>query len=188
MRISQENLTQYVREKIKNNKILHSKIIIDFPMLLQNDYGLAQDCSLTSMTALVQYKKYYPSYSTYQIYDIVEKIALKYGYDGNKKGTYPIFIKKILNEVCSTKSVSTKILKGIGYNYDTIKEQIDKKNPIILSLYKSGNDSYTNHSVTIIGYIEYNGVRMLAVADNWCKSCSYIDYDELSIISQINYL
>lgn len=187
MRISRYDLTQYVKSKTGKTKIIRVKTIAKFPMLLQNNYGLDQDCTLTSITALAQYKNQFPDYKTEDIYSCVEQVALKYGYDGNKRGTNPLVIRNIINKIFLTKS-KIKIFKNLGYNFETIVEQINKNNPIVLSLYKSGNGSYDNHTVSILGYVEYEGAKMLIIADNWYKDYSYIDYDKLSFISQINYL
>ena len=187
MRISRYNLTQYIKSKTKKTKIIRVKTIANFPMLLQEDYGLDQDCTLTSITALAQYKNQFPNQETEKIYSKVEQVALKYGYNGNKIGTIPIVIRNIINKIFSVKS-KVKTFKNLGYNFETIVKQINKNNPIILSFYKSGNDSYNNHTVSILGYVEYEGAKMLIIADNWYKDYSYIDYDKLSFMSQINYL
>ena len=186
MRISTDNILLYLQSKSNETKLIQSKKIKYFPMLLQKNYGELKDCTLTSLTAVLRYKKYF-DLDISEIYKIVESNAKYYGYNGQTYGTICVTIRKIINTICSLKS-TVKYFKNIGFTYNTIKEQIDKNNPIILSLYKSGNNSYSNHTVTIIGYAQYQNSKMLIVADNWYTTQSYIDYDKLSFISQINYL
>ena len=51
-----------------------------------------------------------------------------------------------------------------------------------------GRNYYINHSVIIVGYMEYtSNCKMLIVYDNWDESVSYIDFNKLSKISCINY-
>jgi hypothetical protein len=63
---------------------------------LQNDYGEASDCSITSMTATIRYYLN-NSLAPLDIYNQVERYAKCYGYNGVKRGTNPLTIKKIFN-------------------------------------------------------------------------------------------
>jgi hypothetical protein len=78
--------------------------------------------------------------------------------------------------------------KGIGYDYDYIKKEIDEGNPIVLSMHSDGLDGYKNHSVTIVGYKDYGNAKMIQIYDNWYSSHSYLDYDKLSTISSTHCL
>jgi hypothetical protein len=82
-------------------------------------------------------------------------------------------------------------MKNIGFKFETIKSEIHKNNPLILSVLKDGNDYYKNHSITIIGYELYriNGqlIPMLVIYDNWYSSISYVDYNKMSTIASIHY-
>lgn len=84
-----------------------------------------------------------------------------------------------------------RYLKNIGFNFNTIKKQLDQGNPVIISMMNDGRNVYKNHSIVVIGYnvykIDNRDIRILAVYDNWSREVRYIDYERLSIISSINY-
>ncbi len=161
--------------------------------LLQRNYGQDQDCTLTSMTALLLY--YTKKNSVQDIYNEVERIATKLGYKGNI-GTNPLVIRCLMQNVLKRyqikKTCYSAYLKSIGYTIDLIKKLINKDVPIILNLSNDGRKYYQNHSVLIIGYKEIvlsnkKTMFFLKVKDNWSKETSYIDYSKLSMISSINY-
>ncbi len=185
MRINYQNLIEYL-----GTSNFYVKRLFNIKPLLQNDYGEDNDCTLTSLTTLIHW--YCPVQKPQIIYNIVESIARKYLYKGDK-GTNPIFIKKICDQACSQFDLSyifgSKYGKGIGYTFDFIKREIIyHNNPIILNMWKDGNNCYQNHTVLIIGFVETNNKRLLAIYDNWYPEISYIDYDKLSFISSINYI
>ena len=155
--------------------------------MLQKNFGGSYDCSLTSITALGLFKNNY-NQNADDIYSKVEKIAKKYFYSAEKFGTIPIFIKNIINNAFNVNSKS-KYIKGVGFNWELIKKNIDNKNPMILSISNDGRNYYTNHSVTIVGYREYSptNAKILVIYDNWSNVRSCIDYNKLSCISSINY-
>ncbi len=161
--------------------------------LLQRNYGQDQDCTLTSMTALLLY--YTKKNSVQDIYNEIERIATKLGYKGNI-GTNPLVIRCLMQSVLKRyqikKTCYSAYLKSIGYTIDLIKKLINKDVPIILNLSNDGRKYYQNHSVLIIGYKEIvlsnkKTMFFLKVKDNWSKETSYIDYSKLSMISSINY-
>lgn len=157
------------------------RCITNFTPLLQKDYGKDKDCTLTSITAIL-------GGNPQETYDKVEKIALKYGYNGDTYGTIPIFTKSIIDKASGTKS-KQGYLKNIGYSWKKIQELINNNQSIILSLNKDGRDYYKNHSVVIVGWVILNNkTRLLKIYDNWYLTPAYIDYDKLSLISSINYM
>ena len=194
-KLTSSNIQSYMAEMypkltVKTEK---SKIISSIPALLQKDYGEDNDCTLTSLTAIMMFLT--KQTKANNIYPVVEKIAKQYGYTGST-GTNPLFIKKIFDNVLKSLSVKkisrAKYLKCGGYNFALIKQLINARTPIILSMSTDGRDYYENHSVLIVGYKEYvlsdNKIkRFLIVQDNWNKDKSFIDYDKLSVISSINY-
>ena len=123
-----------------------------------------------------------------QVYAEVEKVARQFHYS-NKFGSIPIFTKSVLDRV-TKKNTHSAYGKGIGYSWSKIKNLVKSNSPIILSLYNDGRNYYRNHSVTIVGYKEYNGgrIKILSIYDNWKDTVSYIDFSKLSTISSINYL
>lgn len=150
--------------------------------LLQRDYGLAQDCTLTCM-ACIWGEEYY---------DEIEKIAEKYGYDGNRSGTNPLTVQRIMTVFMKAHGLKgyacSAYGKGVGWNFNTVKKWIDKSTQLILNMWKDGRGYYNNHSVTIIGYRTYEHGQFLLVYDNWNKAVSMIDYKKLYIISSINWV
>ena len=172
-------------------------VLNDIPALLQKDYGEANDCTLTSLTAIGVFLKKNQKTAN-EIYKVVEHFAKHYGYTGTA-GTNPFVIKRIFDSVLTVLSIrkDTKVryLKNIGYNFSLIKKTLVAGTPLILSMHSDGRQYYQNHSVLIIGYKEYKLSnintqkikRFLMVQDNWTKEVSFIDYDKLSIISSINF-
>lgn len=193
MRISQQNVQKYLKDAYSNTPILQQQRKIDnFTFLLQKDYGEACDCTLTSMTAIVYFLSKNKS-SVEAIYSEVEKLAKKRGYKGSR-GTPLLTIQKVFTDSLKKYGLSkssVKYGKDLGFTFNTIKEQIDKGNPIILSMSNDGRHYYGEHSVTILGYEVYKvgarTVRMLAIADNWNKGFSYVNYEKLSKISTLHY-
>lgn len=150
--------------------------------LRQADYGGEKDCTLTSIVTLYRGDK-----EAEDFYAEVEGAAKTYFYAPNR-GTPYLFIWPILNKATGLKS-SFRFFKHIGFGWQKIKSLIDEQKPFILSMRNDGRDYYKNHSVSVIGYIEYdNGAKMLMIYDNWYRSVSYIDYNKLSFISGINYI
>lgn len=55
-----------------------------------------------------------------------------------------------------------------------------------------GKDYYEHHTVTILGYIEFcdefgHLIYLLQIYDNWHMSYSLLDYETMSIFSEIVY-
>lgn len=198
-RISSLNIQDYIAEMYPELfwGTCYEVVLNDIPALLQKDYGEANDCTLTSLTAIGVFLKKNQKTAN-EIYKVVEHFAKHYGYTGTA-GTNPFVIKRIFDSVLTILSVykDTKVryLKNIGYNFSLIKKTLDAGNPLILSMHSDGRQYYQNHSVLIIGYKEYKLSnistqkikRFLMVQDNWTKEVSFIDYDKLSIISSINF-
>ena len=195
-RLHTANVEEYLKKKYNATTVKQSSFkVLNIAPLVQNDYGEANDCTLTSITTCVNY--YTGSQNDINaIYNYVEKIAKKYGYRGNM-GTFPLFIQCIYNEVlkkfpCSKKKTAQGYLKGVGFNFNTLKNIINKQNPIVLSINNDGRNYYQNHSITIVGYRTYkidnkHTANMLVVYDNWYKQESLLDYDILPVIASINY-
>lgn len=189
--INMINIKDYIYENYnfypQNN--ISQKYISNIIALLQNNYGEENDCTITSITAIIKYFK--PNLQPIEIYNVVEQIAKKYFYSG-EKGTFPLWINNILQKSLNTFNITQKAhsayLKNICYNFNKIKNIINTNMPILLNMNNDGRDFYKNHTVLIIGYYEINNVKMLAIYDNWYNQISYIDYNKLSIISSINYL
>ena len=142
------------------------KQIQSFVPFLQKSFG-NNNCTLTSIMTVL-YNLLNRQYKAEVIYDIIKKNGVKYGYNSDSWGSIPIFTNIVINKSyqdITNKSIKSKVkyFKGIGYNFNTIKEQIDNNNPVILSVNKAGK--YTNHTVVIIGYNEET--NELLIHDNW---------------------
>ena len=210
-RISSGNVKDYLLRKFpqfdKIQSVKSSTIIMD--NLLQKNYGKDNDCSLTSITECVMYH-YMKNKNSYtiekelnaeEVYDTVEQIADKYFYNGDNYGTIPVFIKNIYDETLQHYKINyktkQKYFKNIGYSLSKIKELVDRKIPVIWSIFKDGRDYYNSHTITVKGYQEFEltnsttgtkkHVTMLIIQDHWSKVISYVDFDFISCISAINY-
>ena len=191
-----EDLLPYLVEKYGTDNIMLLKEgeIAKYPKLLQNDYGDANDCTITSITSVICYLTN-NKYSVNKVYDDVVAVATKYFYNGKKSGTNPIFVRKIMAELAKKygikKTSSVKYLTRIMYGFNTVIELINKNTPMVLNLFKDGRDYYYNHSITITGYkvFSVNGKYQyfMQVQDNWHKKAAFVDFNLLGIISSINY-
>ena len=196
-RLEKTNLERYLRETYGEGEIQEiEKLTLPIRGLNQSDYGKLFDCTIVSITIVI---RYYCNYSieTQEIYDFVEKTAKNFLYNGEKWGTAFIVVKPIL-DICLNhfgleKSRKQYLVKErcVGYTFDIIKRQLNLMRPIILSMRNDGRNYYTNHTVTVMGYIMVRvgnrTVPILQVLDNWTKLISYIDYNKLSAISSINF-
>ena len=169
------------REYPDRGRCIHHKNLGGTP-LLQKDFGKAKGCTVTSLAFLYGAERY-PQ---------IEKIAKRYGYNGDRHGTNPLRIKTIM-QACSKQLglggvCRARYGKGIGYTYKRIKALIDSGAYVLLNLLDDGRGYYHDHTVTVIGYEEYERGRFLTVFDNWNLDTCYVDFDKLSIISGINWM
>lgn len=149
--------------------------------LLQKDYGEDLDCTLTCLAFIFGADKYYG----------IERFAKKRAYDGKRWGTIPTTVKAImrdcLKEFKMEGTCKSAYGKGIGWNFNKIRKLVDNGTYAVLNIWKDGRDYYFNHSVTVIGYVEYSNGQFITVYDNWNHGVSYVDYKKLSVISSINW-
>lgn len=145
--------------------------------LLQKDYGGDLDCTITSLAYIFGANRYCE----------IENIAVKYGYNADKRGTNPLTVKSIMRRL-GAKNPQSRYIKGVGWTFNTIKGIVDKGVPIVLNLWEDGRGYYKNHSVTVVGYETYDsGEKFLIVYDNWNDVPCLIDYNKLSAISSLNW-
>ena len=156
--------------------------MIPLQPLLQRNYGEELDCTITSMACIFG-EKYYGQ---------IEAIARRYGYDGEKRGTNPLTVRRIMADFLSTQHMTGTARsgsgKGIGWRWATVKRLIARQTPVILNLWNDGRGYYHDHTVTVTGVEEYRKDRFLLVLDNWNESISLIDYRKLSTIYSINWV
>ena len=150
--------------------------------LLQKDYGKAKGCTVISLAFLFG-AEHYPA---------IEKIAMKHGYNGDKRGTNPFWIKRIMREICRLLHIDfvcrSAYGKGLFFNYRRIQTILDSGSVLLLNMFDDGRHYYHDHTVTVIGYEEYERGKFLLLYDNWNRTCSYLDYHRLSLISSINWI
>jgi hypothetical protein len=172
-RLNNSTLKNYLEDTYGEVKLKTYKHIPNIKAFLQNDYGGDGDCTLTAILTVTSF--YRSELNINDVYDYIEKIAKKYFYNP-KLGTAPFFNKAIVKEVFNhfkiQKPVYSKYLKNIGFNINTIMDEIRIGcHPIILSITKDGRKYYNNHTITIVGYNIYEDINgkeiyMLRVFDN----------------------
>ena len=200
---SVSSLNNYIKEAydIKSIDIKTCRTMYNIYGLVQADYGKPYDCSLTCITCIL---KYFLRNDAEEIYNTVVNCTDWYSYNGDKFGTVPIFVDNVFNRALSYYNLKfeahNKTFKNVplvGYSYNDIKKSIDKKLPVIINLSDDGRDYYSNHSITAIGYYEYNVVDsnnksktlyFIKVFDNWNKTFSFLDFQKLSKTSSITLL
>lgn len=188
------NILEYLKLKFPQAKDIQQKeikIISDVKPLLQNDYGGTNDCTLTAITTIINQDLQLPPEI---IYPIVENNARKWGFRND--GTNPLFAPFIFTKSykeCNAINYKTTMrpFKEIGWNYNTIKKNINNNKPMMLSTPEDGRHYYINHSITIIGYctfqVDNKEIPFLCIYDNWEAKMMYIDYQVLSCISTIYF-
>ena len=185
-RISDSNIRTYTDLELA----IYKHRIYNIRSLLQKDYGEDNDCTITSISAIIHQSLITTDIN--YIYSVVETIARKFGYRswfGTPNLTIGIILKKSLQYFNIDKfNVKSHYLKNTGYDYELIKKNIDEGKPVLLNLWKDGRNYYKNHTVLIVGYYRTQSYKMLMIYDNWSYGISYIDYDKLSNISSIQTL
>lgn len=175
--------TRLEEEYPQRGKQVYRKLLTPYKALLQRDYGLRQDCTLTCMACIFGEGHY----------GALERIAIRHGYNGETHGTWPWTVRAIMAEFLRTWGISGQPRaaygKGVGWRWSTVKGIIAQRSaPVILNLWRDGRGYYADHSVTVIGVEEYERARFLVVYDCWSEGLSLVDYDKLSIISSINWV
>ena len=193
-RLSIDNINFYVQVNYGDIQRRVWNKVFGLNEILQTDYEGDNDCTLTSITEITKfYSK--TSKSEDMIYNDVKSIAKKYCYT-DSFGTLTITINKIVNKVNELYNIKKKskcaYIKGIGFNIKTLLELVTNETPLMLNMMNDGNGYYKNHTVTVVGVVDYvlsnqKHIYILEVHDNWSKKSSFIDYQKLSLISSINY-
>ena len=193
-RLMVSNITTYLNDNGFDWRTIPENFTIkNIKSFLQKDYGGDGDCTLTSILTIVKYYK--PKLDDNEVYNYIEKIAKKYLYQ-EKWGTFPGFNKVIVQEVFKhfniMKNVISKYFKGIGFNQNTIINELKQNHPVIISLANDGRKYYNNHTITIIGYMifqDINGKKrtIFKTYDNWYSGHALLDYEILRADCMICY-
>lgn len=195
-RLTATNIKEYLQKVYgMGNEIREvSRKQLSAPIFLQKNYGQDGDCTLTSILTLAKY--YNKDLDTQEVYNYIEKIAKQCLYNGNTYGTIPLFNKHIIKRVFQhfgiEKQIQTKYLKGVGFELESILDQLNQDIPVMISMFRDGRKYYDSHTITIMGYIQYRdehnkNITMLMVHDNWFGSYSFLDYKPICAFSQICY-
>ena len=196
-RITPNNIIEYL--KVKFNVFtcqvdMISEKHLPVRLLNQNDYGLPNDCTLSSFTTIINYWLD-NSLSLAEIYQKVEKCAYDHHYS-KKSGMYSIFMKGLLDDLMKefgiNRTTEFGYFKCLFAKAKRIMNAIDNNIPVALSLSTDHRGYYSNHTITIMGYQVYKikGKEhvFFAVSDNWnTDTFCYLDYDMLSVICSINF-
>lgn len=186
-RLSKDNVAEYIGKSSAD--AFAGKTVPGVPALLQKDFGQRNNCTICSITALLCF---YTKKEPRTIYDLVVRKAGRLFFRPQHRGTNPFAIRWIMFRCTRAlrvkKSSRAGYLKGIGFGFNKVKTLIKRGAPMILSFHHDGNRYYRSHSVTVVGYAECGGKKLLEILDNWNDTPSYIDYDRLSVFSSINYL
>lgn len=196
-RLTSVNVLNYIGEQYPKSKMItkETEVMMHITSFKQSLFGTKGDgdCTLVSlMTCLYYYLR--EEIDKTILYDAIRALAKK-RFFSEKSGLLPFFTlgiyKKLLKQFNLKHSAKSAWFKGIGYDFNTIKECIDKNIPVILSITTDGRKYYHNHSVTVVGYRIYKAdnkeIKMLVLYDNWAYSESLLDYNKLSMFSAIYF-
>ena len=190
-RISQENIKEYLGDG--DALPVRENLIEGVPLFIQREYGHRNNCTICSLAALLGFVT---GADNQKAYDTVVKKAGRLFFRPEGRGTNPLAARFILNRALRSaktdKRSSARYLKGVLFDFETLRGLIDGGVPAALSFYRDKNRYYKSHTVVVTGYCIYktkNGTaRFLMIYDNWNNTPSYLDYDGLSFFASINYI
>lgn len=190
--INTSNIDTYIKQTYGQITSHNFKKIPMIKGFLQNNFSGELDCGLVSLLTVLNY--FEPLKDPNQIYNEIKAIAKKYLYSDNG-GTYSCLYSSIVKSVFkkynfSTSNIYFKRFKGLTWNIDNIKKNIDKKRPVLLDIHKDGNGYYKSHIVVVEAYYDYlindkTHIYMLQIRDNFTNRTVYVDYQKLDTFSAI---
>ena len=195
-RIVKETVEEYLNKNYGAEKVsLVKEKCLDMKPLLQDDYGVDNCCSITSITSVLFNSGVAKSTSPIakDAFDKVHKNAKLFFF--GKRGTNPFLIKPIfdrtLKQYGARAHTGFGFVKGIGVRFNGIRKKIDAGIPLVFSLLWDGLGFYGDHTMLIVGYAVYSADgkqhRFLLLHDNWAKTVSYLDFDRLPPVCSINW-
>jgi hypothetical protein len=169
----------YMIDRYEDYRYEDGNSLSGFPGLDMDDFGDDNDCTLVSITAMSYYchNNGYddiPS-STTKIYNDVLDVAEDHGYTP-EGGTNPTVIDNIIEDVFDEWGYDINASNVYIWSFSTFTNEIDRNRPVIFNI---ATGYYSNHSVSIFGYKEYDVADFLMVKDNWSTSTRYIHYQEM---------
>lgn len=183
-RLSITNLLSYLQEQHPEKAVVCSKEkLLKVNAYTQDKFGEDNDCALCAVMTICKY--YASSVSAEEIYSIVEKNAKALGYRskwGTFIGVQRLLLQRSLNDLGIPQDARKLIC---CHDHDKIKNIIDTGHPVLLSFLSDGRNYYGSHSVTVVGYKDFdiNGATktVYKIYDNWTKNVSYLDLDNFFI-------
>lgn len=176
------NRITYMNDRYGGYTYEDSGSLSGFVGLNMANYGSSDDndCSLVSITAIANwYRSQYtniPS-TTSLIYADVLDIGTTRGYTPSG-GTNPTVIDNIIEDAFSRWGYSISSNNTYVWSFNTFKNQIKSpnNNPVLFNI---ATGYYSNHTITVIGYAEYDVADFLMVKDNWSTSTRYIHWQQM---------
>lgn len=170
----------YMADRYGNYSYESGKSLSGFVGLNMNNYGGNNDCSLVSITAVANwYRSIYPNIpsSISDIYNDVLEVGKKHGYT-TTVGTDPTKIDDIIEDSFKKWGYTIDATNSYILLFNTFKEQINEPNANPL-LFNIATGYYASHTVTVIGYRDYDVADFLMVKDNWSTSTRYIHWQQM---------
>ena len=174
------NHITYMADRYTDYEYERGYELIGFVGLDMSKFGGDNDCTLVSITAVANwYRSTYPNIpdSTSEIYNDVLEIGKKHGYT-TSGGTDPTKIDNIVEDVFKKWGYTIDASNTYAWSFNTFVEQINQPNynPLLFNI---ATGYYASHTVTVIGYRDYNVADFLLVKDNWSTSTRYIHYQQM---------
>ena len=115
-----------------------SRQVIPLQPLLQQNYGEALDCTITSLACIFG-ERYY---------SVIESIARRYGYDGERCGTNPLTVRRIMADFMKKQNMTGTARSGYG----TIPAAQASGNAVKASLFEGSGSLKTALNAAIKHY------------------------------------
>jgi len=170
----------YMADRYTNYNYERGYSLNGFKGLDMDNFGGDNDCTLVSITAVANwYRSIYPNIpnDTSDIYRDVLEIGKKHGYT-TKSGTNPTIIDNIVEDVFKKWGYTVEASNTYIWTFNTFVEQINQPNynPLLFNI---ATGYYASHTVTVIGYRDFDVADFLLVKDNWSTSTRYIHWQQM---------
>lgn len=209
-KLKSQSFFSYANKKACQNgigRLTSDKTVSDIPSFTMRDfaYGI-NNCVLTGTARIIKTLinrrnvmgdlSFKPNDK--QVYDFVESIAKKkYSYSDGVGVPFPTDNDNLVNDALNNYGfllydADNRYLTNA--NFKAMQESVDNNMPFLLNcsannvdtkcfnIHVTNNPTYTDHTVTGIGYMEYStvvgSIKLIKVYDGWSSTPRYIDYDE----------
>lgn len=170
----------YMADRYSSYTYKRGYSLTGFTGLDMSKFGGDNDCTLVSITAIANwYRSIYPNIpsSTSDIYKDVLEIGKKHGYT-TSGGTDPTKIDNIVEDVFKKWGYTVNATNTYLWSFSTFTDQINEPNynPLLFNI---ATGYYASHTVTVIGYRDFDVADFLMVKDNWSTSTRYIHWQQM---------